>query len=117
MDTRLRQAQRAPQRDVVLIWPSTDLPHYVRDMLMRLRDAYGIRVVAIKVRPGDVERMLHYIDLPDSEIPEMHRSFVSLLRQYGVREMPALIADGQLIATGEDVVDALRSLAHSPALV
>jgi len=117
MDTALMRAQAsAPVREVILIWPSNNLPPHIRDMLIGLRDAYGIRVTAVKVRDSDVERMLRYIDLPDSEIPEMHRSFVDLLRRFGVRELPALVIDGRLVATGEDVENTLRRLLHTPAI-
>jgi len=117
MDTTLRQAQApAPLREVVLIWPSTYLPPRIRDMLIGLRDTYGIRVAAVKVRDNDVDRMLSYLDLPSEEVPEMHRSFVDLLRRFGVRALPALIVDGRLVAVGDNVEDALRSLLHRPAI-
>jgi len=34
----------------------------------------------------------------------MMRSLVSLMRRHGAREMPALIVDGKLAATGETAV-------------
>jgi len=117
MDTALRQAQApAPLREVVLIWPSTYLPPRIRDILIGLRDTYGIRVTVIKIRDSDVGRMLDYLDKPIEEVPEVHRSFVSLLRQYGIRQFPALVVDNRLVATGEAVVDALRRLLHTPVI-
>jgi len=87
--------------EVILIWPSTNLPHYIRDILTRLKDMYGARVVAIKVRPSDVDRLLSYVDNPE-EAPEMHRSFVHLLQRFDIRDLPALVVDGRRVAMGSE---------------
>jgi len=113
----LEHAQRRRVGSVVLIWPDVDVPPQVRELLEGVKYTHGARVVAIKVRPDDVDRMLSYVDMDDEKVPEVHRSFVSLLRQYGVRELPALIVDSRLVAVGEgEVVKTLRSLLHTPAI-
>lgn len=95
--------------EVILIWPSTDLPYYIRDMLMRLKDTYGARVVAVKVRPSDVDRLMGYLDAPEEEVPEVHRSFVRLLQRFDIRDLPALVVDGRLAAQGSES-EVLRAL-------
>jgi len=118
MDTALRQTQGRAPREVIIVWPDTQVPSYVRELIDKIKAAHGSRIALIKVRPTDVERMLGYLDVAPEEVPEIHRSFIALLRQYGVRKMPALIVDGQLVAVGEDdVEEALRSLVRSPPLV
>jgi len=114
----LEHAQEKRRRisSVVLIWPSTSLPPHIRDMLVRLKDTYGIHVAAIKVRDSDVERMLSYVDMNDEEVPEVHRSLVEYMRYHGVRELPALIVDGRLVAVGDGVVETLRRLLYTPAI-
>jgi len=86
--------------EVILIWPDTLVPAHVRGLLDKIKAVYGARISLVKVRPDAVARLLSYVDVPE-EAPEMHRSFVNLLNRFGVRELPALIVDGQLVATGE----------------
>jgi len=95
--------------EVILIWPSTDLPYYIRDILTRLKDVYGARVVAVKVRPSDVDRLMSYLSVPEEEVPEVHRSFVHLLRRFDIRDLPALIVDGRRVAMGREA-EVLREL-------
>jgi len=50
--------------------------------------------------------------MPEEEVPEVHRSFVKLMERYGVRDLPAVVIDGQLAAAGSEseVLRALQSL-------
>jgi len=118
MDTTLRQIQGgAPPREVIVVWPSTSLPTHLREAIDAVKRVHpGARVVVVKIRDGDVDRMLGYLDMPDEEVPEIHRSFIALLRQYGVRELPALIVDGRLVAVGYSVAEVLRRLLYTPAI-
>jgi len=98
-----RVQKRRRVSEVIVIWPSTSVPLHVRGLLDRIKAVYGARISLIKVRPDAVAKLLSYVDMPE-EAPETHRSFVRLLNRFGVRELPALIVDGQLIATGEVAV-------------
>jgi len=52
------------------------------------------------------------LDKPLAEVPPMIRPVVSLMQRHGARELPALIVDGRLVATGETAVkNALLKLA------
>jgi len=118
MDTALRQAQApAPLREVIIVWPSTNVPPRLKETIEAIKRVHpGARVVMIKVRDSDVDRLLSYVDNPEGA-PEIHRSFVEFLRYYGIRKLPALVIDGRLVAVGEDVEDTLRGLLHPPAIV
>jgi len=102
-------------REMVLIWPNVEVPYHVRELLEGIKYAHGARVTAIKILPDAVERIMSYLDAPE-EVPEEPRSLVEYMRYYGIRELPALVVDNRLVATGEAVVDALQSLFRMPAI-
>jgi len=103
--------------EVILIWPSTSVPPHIRELIDKIKAVYGARVVAIKVRPSDVDKLLSYTYMPEEEVPEVHRSLVEYMRYHGIRDLPALIVDNKLVAAGEgEVVEALKSLLYNPAI-
>jgi len=95
--------------EVILIWPSTSVPPHIRELIDKIKAVYGARVVAIKVRPSDVDRLLSYTYMPEVEVPEVHRSFVRLLNRFDIRDLPALIVDGRRVAAGSEA-EVLREL-------
>jgi len=76
----------------------------------------GARVVAVAVRPDALQWVMDNLDKPLEDVPPMIRPLVGLMQRHGVRELPALIVDGRLVATGEDVENTLRRLLHTPAI-
>jgi len=110
------QERRRRVSSVVLIWPSTSLPPQVRELLEGVKYTHGARVAAIKIQPDAVERIMDYLDKPDEEVSEVHRSLVEYMRHHGVRELPALIVDGRLVAAGDGVVETLQRLLYTPAI-
>jgi len=117
--TTLRQtAQRARVNSVLLIWPDTELPAHLREMLDAVKYVHpGARAVAIKVRPDALQWIMSYLDRPLDETPPMIRSLVGILQRHGIRELPALIVNDQVVAVGDGVEDALRRLVRTPPLV
>jgi len=117
MDMALMRAQAsALVREVILIWPG-ELPAHLREVYDAVKHLYpGARVVAVTVRPDAVERIMGYLDTPLEDVPPMYRPLVSLMQRHGVRELPALIVDGRLVAVGDGVEDALRRLLYTPAI-
>jgi len=101
---RVTRRKRERVGEVLLIWPG-ELPPHVRAVLERVKYVYpGARAVSITVRPDAVRWVLDNLDKPLAEVPPMIRSLVSLMRRHGARELPALIVDGRLVATGEVAV-------------
>jgi len=113
----LEHAQRRGRvSSVVLIWPSTNVPPRVRELLETVKYAHGARVAAIKIQPDAVERIMSYLNTPE-EAPEVHRPLIEYMRYYGIRELPALVVDNSLVAVGEEAVLAsLQRLLHRPAI-
>jgi len=104
-----RVQKRKRVSEVILIWPDVNMPPYLREILDRIKYLYpGARAVAIKVRPDALDRIMSYLDVPLEDVPPMFRSLVGLMQRHGVRDLPALIVDGRLVATGEAAV--LREL-------
>jgi len=95
--------------EVILIWPDVNMPTHLREILDRIKYLYpGARAVAIKVRPDALDKIMRYLNMPLEDVPPMFRSLISLMQRHGVRQLPALIVDGRLVATGETAV--LREL-------
>jgi len=95
--------------EVVVIWPDVNMPQYLREILDRIKYLYpGARAVAIKVRPDALDKIMNYLDASLEDVPPMFRSLVSLMQRHGIRQLPALIVDGRLVAVGE--AEVLREL-------
>jgi len=109
--------KRRRVNSVVLMWPDAHVPPQVRELLEGVKYAHGARVAAIKIQPDVVYQILNYLDKPEEEVPEVHRSLVEYMRYHGIRDLPALIVDNKLVAAGEgEVVEALKSLLYNPAI-
>lgn len=108
-----RSGKRRCVSDVLLIWPDADVPQYVKDAIAAIKAASpNTRVARIMLKPQHVGWVLSNLDKPPAEVPPMIRPVVSLMQRHGARELPALIVDGRLAATGETAVkNALAKLA------
>jgi len=104
-----RVQKRKRVSEVILIWPDTQVPSHVRDLMERIKYVHaGARAVTIKVRPDALQWVWNNLDKPLEDVPPMIRSLVGLMQRHGVRQLPALIVDGKLAAAGEAAV--LREL-------
>jgi len=90
-------------RSVVLVWDEFDIPPHVRAVVDALRRYVDVRVVA--VRRDAVPKVLEYLhNYDDDETPPQYRPLISMLKRFGVKQLPALVVDGEVAAEGNHVL-------------
>jgi len=87
--------------EVVLVWDEFEISPHVRAAVDAL-SARGVSVRVIAIRREAVPRVLALLSGGDA--PPQYRPLVSLLKRYGVRQLPALIVDGRVVAEGNPLV-------------
>jgi len=108
---RRKAARRRCIGEALLIWPDADVPQHIKDTIAAIKAAQpNAKVARIMLKPQYVRWVLDSLDKPLAEVPPMIRPVVSLMQRHGARELPALIVDGRLVATGETAV--ARALAR-----
>jgi len=88
--------------EVVLVWDELEIPPHVRAAVDAL-NARGVSVRVIAIRREAVPKVLALLN-SGGDAPPQYRPLVSLLKRYGVRQLPALIVDGKVVAEGNPLV-------------